>query len=1014
MKNPYKGLESYRENNKNNFYGRDDNIKEFLSIVLNNSFSVLTGKSGLGKTSLLYAGIFPELRKNRVLPIAIRIDLNSGIERLIRDIHQELINQINRHYQHDLELFLRVNNKEKKIQIPVEAESDMESGPFQNSIDDLSETWKPDSLHGYLEHILIRDKPGREWTPCLVFDQFDSIFAGKPDQDLWRQLSAQLKQLMYIQSKKKQGKGGNGKDNQFDQGNYKLIISIRDDYFAQLSDYLKSSSFGHFAYYLLNPMNGQQAHEVIKGPGVLSELDEKRILNFFVENQGQVSLDDINLEDLEIEPAILSLLCTQTFEILHSNKKDRSGENLKVNLSRELKHEQILKEHFTRILSEFSPQAQSFIEDHLITKSGYRTPFRVDKNLSFRDELNKMEEKRLIKKLWIGGKEHIELIHDVVAPIIKDNRDFRRDEMEKRALEDKFVKEREHRERLQTQQAWTLFISVSAVIIFTVLLILMFKAKEQANRERAMAEEAREYADRQALMAEMARDSAEFRRQQAEEALILANRQRNAAIEARNIALEARRAESAAKNNALEAEEKARQRKLTADELAFKEKKATIQTQILNKETFARQLFSRSESLAKGSLTEERLEKKKEDALSSYYLVTSALNNQEEAGWIDSVYNQVLLPELENSQSSDSTRFQILQNFQNNYAGYLFIDNSLKISPAFNEKSDRLIYDKHRYIYEALIDTYVSTHFSGKQLSIPIDQLVLDYNEFATWLNLSSPVFFDISNTGIKNNDIYLTGFSIHDQKLAYAASAGRIMINDENTIKLLNYENDGNSVLSLNFLDKNILAVGKIRSSSRIIELNNSTSLNEYVIPDKGNVIYFERVNDDLFALDENGGFWHWDLSPVGQGKIPDIVSYKSLNLPARSTDMVFDKENDTFIVGCSDGRIYFLEYDFENNEITADPVRVYRIYENQPVLEMALNKSWLAVSTIGSVDIWYNAINNDFSEGLNLFTNAGCKTGGMVFEDEGQFIIFSCGNVIYRRPVDMDLIVTTLEKLN
>jgi hypothetical protein len=56
------------------FFGRDREINDLFYQVLGTDLLVLFGKSGLGKTSLLQAGIFPRLRERELLPLPVRLN----------------------------------------------------------------------------------------------------------------------------------------------------------------------------------------------------------------------------------------------------------------------------------------------------------------------------------------------------------------------------------------------------------------------------------------------------------------------------------------------------------------------------------------------------------------------------------------------------------------------------------------------------------------------------------------------------------------------------------------------------------------------------------------------------------------------------------------------------------------------------------------------------------------------------------------------------------------------------
>ncbi|HEY0553928.1 MAG TPA: HEAT repeat domain-containing protein, partial [Thermoanaerobaculia bacterium] len=71
---PYKFLDFYTdtEQDQRRFGGREREIRELVARIANEWTLVLYGRSGIGKTSLLLAGIFPELKARGYLPIYAR------------------------------------------------------------------------------------------------------------------------------------------------------------------------------------------------------------------------------------------------------------------------------------------------------------------------------------------------------------------------------------------------------------------------------------------------------------------------------------------------------------------------------------------------------------------------------------------------------------------------------------------------------------------------------------------------------------------------------------------------------------------------------------------------------------------------------------------------------------------------------------------------------------------------------------------------------------------------------
>ncbi len=70
-RSPYKGLESYDEEDRLLFYGRDDAIRELQAKTEHNRLVVVSGASGTGKSSVIKAGLLPVLRDEgyRILPV---------------------------------------------------------------------------------------------------------------------------------------------------------------------------------------------------------------------------------------------------------------------------------------------------------------------------------------------------------------------------------------------------------------------------------------------------------------------------------------------------------------------------------------------------------------------------------------------------------------------------------------------------------------------------------------------------------------------------------------------------------------------------------------------------------------------------------------------------------------------------------------------------------------------------------------------------------------------------------
>ena len=91
-KNPWPGLASY--NSSYQFCGRNESSADLINMIENYEFVTLYGKTGVGKTSLLKAGVFPILENNGYVPIYIRLGQLTSEESYTQKLIEELSSKI--------------------------------------------------------------------------------------------------------------------------------------------------------------------------------------------------------------------------------------------------------------------------------------------------------------------------------------------------------------------------------------------------------------------------------------------------------------------------------------------------------------------------------------------------------------------------------------------------------------------------------------------------------------------------------------------------------------------------------------------------------------------------------------------------------------------------------------------------------------------------------------------------------------------------------------------------------
>ena len=90
---PWLGLTSYSEQHSESFWGRSAEAEQLFYEIYDHCVTIVYGPSGVGKSSLLKAGVFPKLRTKQFFPIYLRLthdkSSSSYFEQIISTIKTE-------------------------------------------------------------------------------------------------------------------------------------------------------------------------------------------------------------------------------------------------------------------------------------------------------------------------------------------------------------------------------------------------------------------------------------------------------------------------------------------------------------------------------------------------------------------------------------------------------------------------------------------------------------------------------------------------------------------------------------------------------------------------------------------------------------------------------------------------------------------------------------------------------------------------------------------------------------
>jgi WD40 repeat protein len=441
---PWPGLASFREQDQQYFKGRDSDLEKMHMHVDRECLTVLFGVSGLGKSSLLQAGLFPRLRLEHILPIYIRLDFT--------DVALSLSEQVF--------LCIARDAQNKAIEVPLHTGKET--------------LWE----YFHCKDAEFWDDRNRLVTPLLCFDQFEEIFTlGCESQQRSNEVKHFISELAdLIEGRCPEAVKARLDENpheakrfSFRQHPYKVILSLREDYLADLEGLRASMpSIIHNRMRLL-PMNGDQAFAVAnQTQGRIMDADvAKSIIRLVAGKQGE---EYDALAELRVEPALLCLICRELNERRIANGARKiDAESVASN------RDQILENFYERSLENQSVELRRFIEDRLITVHGFRNSEAYENALEIpsitSEAIYQLVQRRLLRLQERDGVKRIELIHDVLTSVVRKSRNHRLMLEKQRQVEAEREQaqesERKAQAALRASKRWSLVYLAMAILFFS-------------------------------------------------------------------------------------------------------------------------------------------------------------------------------------------------------------------------------------------------------------------------------------------------------------------------------------------------------------------------------------------------------------------------------------------------------------------------------------------------------------------------------------------------------------------
>jgi hypothetical protein len=394
--NPYLGLKAFTEADSIFFFGRSAEQLELFRMVKRSVLTTCFGASGLGKTSLLGAGLFPQLRAALFFPILVRLDFSPGGADLALQVKQRIAEEV----------------RDRGIDAPPAHETE--------------------TLWEFFHRARFWDRSTRLLMPVLVLDQFEEVFTlGAGDERVrrfWEEMANLIENRIPSSEVDRFANSDETSDFSLDQQHYRVVLSLREDYLPHLEDLQAViPSLGHNRF-RLTAMDGVRALEAILRPGkeIVTEDVALEILRVTCGRGVTNRIPDLSqaLTELRVEPTLLGLFCHE----LNTRRTNAGLKHISMDLLKG-SGDQIVSDFYERCLGDRKPAVRAFVEDRLLTGSGFRRAEALEEVIRLpgvtSGDIDELVNRRLLRTERRLGIPHVELTHDVLTAVVAESRNRR-------------------------------------------------------------------------------------------------------------------------------------------------------------------------------------------------------------------------------------------------------------------------------------------------------------------------------------------------------------------------------------------------------------------------------------------------------------------------------------------------------------------------------------------------------------------------------------------------------------
>ncbi len=409
----YPGLASFSTTQKDIFFGRRKEIRELFHLLSVERTVVLFSKSGYGKTSLLQAGIIPILYGQMFVPVLIRF----GTDNFLPEQH----------------FSIQFDTAWLKFQFGNESEAQKQARDSSTS----------ETFWEQISRCPFGSEPA-QFTPLLIFDQFEELFTLYPDKEHRKRFVNELSDLIHeripatlqdrILAELASGKISDEEAALLEKTPpMRFMFAIRSDMLHYMDELSEQIPYILRSRYQLFGLTEEQALDAIASPAEILE-DTFASPPFTYSQEALQQILEVLTKNREIESFQLQAVCQALEEkiILHCLQSPQKYSQHKLEITPdfyggEAGIDGIIEENYIRRIEslakyneDWPTEARNLLENILVNKNNRRQSIDVVELNVPPALLAELERQRLLRKEPRLDSFYYEISHDTwLLPIIK-------------------------------------------------------------------------------------------------------------------------------------------------------------------------------------------------------------------------------------------------------------------------------------------------------------------------------------------------------------------------------------------------------------------------------------------------------------------------------------------------------------------------------------------------------------------------------------------------------------------